>query len=99
LLAAALDGTQRPFPPGRVVARLQRVVERAVGFDVGIEQIVLRRQKRVRPARRGDQRHPPLALLDDPCAGRTEVETPPRSRRGGIEFGLRRKLAQTAYPG
>src|SRR6516164_750217 len=69
LLAAVLDGTQRPLPPRRIIAGLKRVVEGAVGFDVGVEQMVLAGQKCMRPARGSDQRDPPRALLDDPGAG------------------------------
>src|SRR5438445_5502959 len=39
LLAAVLDGAQRPLPPRRVIAGLQRVVERSIGLDIRIEQV------------------------------------------------------------
>src|ERR1700732_4202800 len=50
LLPAVLDRAQRPLAPGRIIGGLQRVIERAVGFNVGVEQVMLRRQKGVRPA-------------------------------------------------
>src|SRR5215469_16556912 len=41
LLAAVLDGAKGPLPPRRIVGGLQRLVEGAVGFDIGVEQVVL----------------------------------------------------------
>src|SRR5215472_11667939 len=58
---------------------------------------MLAREKRMRPARRGDQRHPPRALLGDPSACRSQIKTAPWGRGGGIELVLGRELAQTAH--
>src|SRR4051794_1736100 len=99
LLPAILDRAQRPLPPGRVVGGLQRVVESSIGLGIGGEQVVFGRQEGVRPAGGRDQRDPPRAFLDDPGAGRAEIETAPWGRGGGIELVLLGELAQPARAG
>src|SRR5262249_598899 len=77
----------------------QSLIERAIGLDVGVEQVVLRREEGVRPAGRCDQRDAPRALLDDAGAGRAEIEAAPWGRGGGVELVLLGELAQTARAG
>src|ERR1700719_3787394 len=82
LLPTIFDRAQRPLAPSRIIGGLQRVVERAVGFDVGVEQVVFGRQEGVRPAGGRDQREPPRALLHVPGASCAEIEAAPGGRGG-----------------
>ena len=61
--------------PGRVIADLERVVEAAVGFDIGPELPVLLGQKRMRPGGRRDKRGAPRALCHDPRRGGADLHT------------------------
>src|SRR5579875_871880 len=45
LLSAVLDRGQRPRPPARIVAFRKSAIKRAVGLDIGMEQVVFRGQK------------------------------------------------------
>src|SRR6266536_4412120 len=59
LLSRSLDGSQRRLAPRLVVADPERLVESPVGVDVGVELMVLVGEKRMRPARGGDEGRAP----------------------------------------
>src|SRR5205085_11640696 len=59
--------------PGRLIAGFERVVEPAVGRDIGPELPILLGQERMRPARRCDKRGAPRALRPDPCRGGADL--------------------------
>ena len=74
--------------------RAERLVEPPVRHDVGVELVVLVREKRVRPARRGDERRAPGALAHRPRRGRAHLHAPLGRRRGRIEVGLGERLGE-----
>src|SRR2546428_10220752 len=86
LLAALLDRGQRRLAPRRVVASLERPVQDAVGRDIRIEEVVLGREERVGPARRGDERDAPRAPRQHAGTGGAEVEAAPGHRRRRVEL-------------
>src|SRR3989441_10808281 len=99
LLAALLDRGQRRLAPGRPVASLERRVQDAVGRDIRIEEVVLGRQERVGPARRGDERDTPGAPRQGAGAGGAEVEAAPGHRRGRVELITGRRLGEACDAG
>src|SRR3989454_1707575 len=99
LLAALLDRGQRRLAPGRPVASLERRVQDAVGRDIRIEEVVLARQERVGPARRGDERDTPGAPCQGAGARGAEVEAAPGHRRGRVELIAGRRLGEACDAG
>ncbi len=80
MLTAVLDLVGRVAVPGRVIARLQGFIEPPVGGDIGPELIILLGKKRVRPARRGDDRGSPGAVRHDTRSGSADFHA---ARRAG----------------
>jgi hypothetical protein len=94
LLAAVLDRRQWIISPRFIVARPQRFVQRAIRFGVRIQPVRLSGQKRVRPARRRDQRDSPGLRANTPRC--SQVETPPWSWRRRIEGFFVGRLSDSA---
>ncbi|MGE3281413.1 MAG: hypothetical protein AB7O13_10435 [Alphaproteobacteria bacterium] len=85
LLPGILDLRRHQLAPARHFTRGQLVETGAVAGIVGVEIVVFRRQKGVRPARRGNERDAPGAVGKDARDRAADIETAPRVGSGGID--------------
>ena len=86
MLPRSFEPLERQIAPGLVVARAQVLEQHAIGLEIGIEEVILGGQERVRPARRRHEHDAPWALAQDARGEPPELEAPARRGRRRVRF-------------